>query len=184
MIQCFVLFVLIVCVASEIPLSSSTDDDWYKAKLINNETGIFKTSRLHILRLKPNEDLIDCIWKYARVTNTTSMSIVSAVGSLIQTNIRYANQENSTSLNGYFEIVSLVGNIDYQYQDSTGSGHLHIAVSDGNGTTIGGHLSTGNIVYTTVEITMIEMVNAFFTRVLDSGRDGSGYYELEVFRTP
>ena len=136
---------------------------------------------MHVVRLNPYEDLIQCIWKYARVTGIKAASVVSGVGSLIQTNIRYANQENSTSLRGYFEIVSLTGNIDYQSENSTGSGHLHISVSDNQGVTIGGHLSAGNIVYTTVEITIIEIVNAIFKRVLDDGVDGSGYYELEVF---
>lgn len=157
---------------------------------------MFSSSKLHVLRLRPNEDLLQSLWRYARVMNIKAMSIVSAVGSLITTNIRYADQPDGTSLNGHFEIVSLVGNIDYQdfdvlkrhyseeavNADMNGSGHVHISVSDEKGVTIGGHLLSGNIVYTTVEITLVEMPNGLFTRELDDGAFGSGYYELKVYK--
>lgn len=124
------------------------------------------------------------------------MSIVSAVGSLIKTNIRYADQPDGSSLDGHFEIVSLVGNIDFQDFDTlkrhyseesvnadiNGSGHVHISVSDESGVTVGGHLLSGNIVYTTVELTLVELPNGLFRRELDDGAFGSGYYELKVYK--
>ena len=111
------------------------------------------------------------------------------MGSLKTTNIRYANQNNGQSLTGHFEIVSLVGNIDLQSISSVntntneGSGHVHISVSNETGGIIGGHLLVGNIVYTTVEITLLEIVQAEFDRQLDDVNDGgSGYEELVVLR--
>jgi uncharacterized protein len=160
------------------------DAKWYATKYSSNETRILSTSRIHVLRLGPGEDLLNSLWKYARVTKIRAMSVISVVGSLTDTNIRYANQEDGTQLHGHFEIVSLVGNIDFQNTtapDYNGFGHIHIAFSDSAGVTTGGHLLTGNIVYTTAEITMVEMVDGLFKRVLDDGPSGSGYYELQVF---
>lgn len=161
------------------------DWNWYQKKIKSHETGMFTFPKIHVLRLQPNEDLLESIWSYARVTKMTAASILSGVGSLIQTNIRYANQEESTSLIGHYEIVSLIGNIDYQKihnPDYSGSGHIHISVSNENGETIGGHLMSGNLVYTTVELTMLEIQDAIFDRVIDELEEGgSGYYELKVF---
>lgn len=160
---------------------------WYLNKLKSHETGSFLSSKIHILRLKPNEDLLESLFKYSRIKKIKALSIISAVGSLIQTNIRYANQENTVSLKGYFEIVSLVGNIDYQQVNNPNyspSGHIHISCSNENGQTIGGHLQSGNIVYTTVELTLLEIQDAIFDRALDDiSSGGSGYYELKVYNT-
>ncbi len=55
--------------------------------------------------------------------------------------------------------------------------HLHIAVADSLGKTIGGHLDDGCIVYTTAEI-IIGITDAFtFLRTLD---EQTGYKELEI----
>jgi uncharacterized protein len=45
-----------------------------------------------------------------------------------------ANREYLSFFDGPFEIVSLVGTI------AINGPHIHIALSDGNGTTLGGHL--------------------------------------------
>ena len=94
--------------------AESSDREWYEAKIASHETGIFDRSRVHVLRLMPGEDQLESLWRYARVTNIKAMSVVSIVGSLTTTNIRYANVDYATSLTGHFEIVSLVGNIDCQ----------------------------------------------------------------------
>jgi hypothetical protein len=51
---------------------------------------------------------------------------------------------------GKHEIVSLVGTL------ALDGDHLHIAVSDSTGRTIGGHLMEGSLVYTTAEIAVGE----------------------------
>lgn len=187
MVRGLLLCLLVVLLASSICASrNSADLLWYSKKQASNETGIFTSSRVHVLRLGPGEDLLDSLWRYARVTNIKAASVVSVVGSLTNTNIRYANQEDGSTLSGHFEIVSVVGNIDFQNVDSPnyeGSGHVHMSFSDETGVTIGGHVLSGNIVYTTAEITMLEMTNGLFERVLDDKTGGSGYYELEVFHT-
>ena len=172
--------VCIFCVS----ISDTLDDIWLAKKKASNEVGIFTKSRVHVLRLGPGEDVLNSLWRYARVTNLQAASVVSVVGSLTDTNIRYANQENGTVLHGHFEIVSVVGNIDKQKENEPnyeGNGHVHISISDEQGVTIGGHMLSGNIVYTTAEVTILEAVEGRFERRLDDGPKGSGYLELEIF---
>lgn len=155
---------------------------WLEGKKSANQTGIFVSNNIHILRLVPDEDLLECLFKYAKVLNLKAVSIVSIVGSLRTTNIKYANQKEGTVAKGHFEIVSVVGNIEAQgSMDDESSGHVHLAVSDESGVTVGGHMLPGNIIYTTAEVTMVEMVHGRFERQLDAPPpEGSGYYELQV----
>ena len=60
-------------------------------------------------------------------------------------------------------------------------GHIHIAIGNEQGQVIGGHaMSTGNIIYTTAEITLMSFSSLLFTRKLDI--QGSGYEELKVLQ--
>jgi predicted DNA-binding protein with PD1-like motif len=97
--------------------------------------------------------------------------IVTCVGSLEQYNIRFANQANGDTQKGYFEIVSLTGTFNES------SMHLHLAVSDKTGKTIGGHLLENNFIYTTAEIAIAEVHDVEFDRETDSTY---GYKELVV----
>lgn len=127
------------------------------------------------LRLKPHQDVKQSLLAFAKKNKMKAACIVSAVGSLEKFNLRYANQESGTSKSGHFEIVSLSGTI------SDSSSHLHMSVSDSTGLTIGGHLLEGNLVYTTLEVVMMELNDVEFVRVKDSTY---GYQELEVKPRP
>ena len=122
-------------------------------------------------RLKPHQDLKVEILKFAAANNLKAAAIVSCAGSLEQYNIRFANQPDGTFVKGFFEIVSLSGTF------SDKSSHLHIAVSDSNGVTIGGHLMNNNLVYTTAEIVVVELTDLEFVREPDPTY---GYEELVV----
>lgn len=175
-----VLFGLVMAVV--VSASEESDLEWYRKKQLTQETGRFDATRMHVLRLGPGEDILECLYRYSRVLQIGAASVVSTVGSLNRTNIRYANQADGEQLTGHFEIVSLTGNIDMQSEslEVLGSGHLHIAVATETGGTIGGHLLTGNTVYTTAEITIVELNKAQFYRAADDAPGGSGYYELKV----
>ncbi len=121
-------------------------------------THTFKT---HAFRLKPNQDLKKEIEAFVAKEKIEAGYIITCVGSLTQTNIRYANQANGSVQSGHFEIVSLVGTV------SINGSHLHISISDSTGKTIGGHLLTDNLVYTTAEIVIGESKNLSFTREKD-----------------
>jgi uncharacterized protein len=97
-------------------------------------------------RLKPNEDLKAGIEKIVQDNKIQAGYIITAVGSLTDYNIRFANQAQGSTGKGHFEIVSLVGTL------STEGSHIHISISDSAGKTIGGHLMDKNLIYTTAEI--------------------------------
>lgn len=123
------------------------------------------------IRLKPNDDLRQSLKKFAIQQNITAGFIITAIGSLKQATIRFANQNETTTLNDKFEILSLNGTIA-----NTGV-HLHIAISDKQGNTIGGHLADDCIIYTTAEIVIGTSEEFTFLRTPDSE---TGYLELEI----
>ncbi|MDM9383188.1 DNA-binding protein [Chlorogloeopsis sp. ULAP01] len=127
--------------------------------------------KLVAIRLKPDKDLRKSLKKFALDRNIQAGFIISAIGSLKQAKIRFANQQTSTLLTDKFEILSLNGTI------ATTGVHLHIAIADSQGKTIGGHLDDGCIIYTTAEI-VIGTTDAFtFLRTID---EQTGYQELEI----
>lgn len=127
--------------------------------------------RSHILRFKPGQDVLKELLAYANRHSLDAASVVSSVGSLSQYNLRFANQKVGTMKSGHFEVVSLSGTI------SASGPHLHMAVSNGSGTTIGGHLLDGNIVYTTLELALLEYPGLKFSRIPDAT---TGYKELKI----
>ena len=123
------------------------------------------------LRLKPNQDLKQSLKNFANQENIKAGFILSAIGSLKQAKIRFANQSNSILLIEKFEILSLNGTI------ATSGVHLHIAISDKQGKTIGGHLDNECIIYTTAEIIIGTTEEFIFNRTID---EQTGYKELEI----
>jgi predicted DNA-binding protein with PD1-like motif len=117
--------------------------------------------KIHAFRLKPGDDLRAGIEAFAKQENIQAGWVMSCVGSLTQTNIRFANQPNGSKANGHFEIVSLVGTV------SVNGCHLHLSVSDSLGHTTGGHLLPENLVYTTAEVVLGESRRHVFTREKD-----------------
>lgn len=122
-------------------------------------------------RLKPDQDLKTSIISFTKQNNIQAGFILTAVGSLNQATLRFANQNAPQVLKEKFEIVSLVGTL------STHGIHLHISLSDQNGKTIGGHLLEGCLVYTTAEIVIGTSEDYMFLRSLDGS---TGYQELEI----
>jgi uncharacterized protein len=128
-------------------------------------------TKLYVFRLAPHEDVKKSIIDFAVKNEIKAGCIVSAVGSLEQVNLRFANQEKGTLANGHFEIVSLTGTF------SDISSHLHISVSDETGRTIGGHLLNDNLIFTTLEIVVSDLRDLEFAREKDKTY---GYSELVV----
>lgn len=120
-------------------------------------------NHVYALRLHPNQDLKQEIGAFAKANNIQAGYIITCVGSLKKANLRFANQPGPTTWEENFEIVSLVGTL------GADSGvHLHISISDGMGKTIGGHLMDDNLIYTTAEIIIGEVLDVNFSRRLDS----------------
>ena len=127
--------------------------------------------KAHALRLRPGDDLRQALTAYAQAHHIKAGAMVTCVGSLTVATLRLANQEGPTVYRGHFEIVSLVGTL------STDGSHLHLAISDSTGRTIGGHLLEGCRVYTTAEIVLTELPALEFRRETDPT---FGYQELVV----
>ena len=120
-------------------------------------------NRVYALRLRPGQDLKKEIMAFVKENNIKSGYIITCVGSLKKATLRLANQPNPTTWEDKFEIVSLVGTLS-----SESGAHLHASISDGTGKTIGGHLMDDNLVYTTAEIVIGEVLDLKFSRKVDS----------------
>lgn len=127
----------------------------------NNRHTMQQDTQVYAIRLKPGEDLQKGIQQLVAEKQIKAGWIAAAVGSLTQYSIRFANQPNASKSEGHFEIVSLSGTV------STNGSHLHIAVSDSTGATLGGHLMEGCRIYTTAELVIASSNQYEFTRVKD-----------------
>ena len=130
-----------------------------------------KKCKTHVFRLKPGQDLRKEIEAYVQKEKIVAGWMVTCVGSLTQVHLRLANRTDGVTFNGHFEIVSLVGTV------SINGCHLHLAVSDSQGMTLGGHVLAENLVYTTAEIVIGESRELVFTREKDGT---TGWQELKV----
>jgi uncharacterized protein len=129
------------------------------------------TARFYAFRLKPGDDLLAGIRAVVDSLGLKAVSIVSCVGSLTRASLRFAHTGVFVERTGHFEIVSLVGTLDAKGE------HVHISLSDREGTTIGAHFGPGSSVYTTAEIVIAELNDLSFRREMCSM---SGYEELIV----
>ncbi len=137
------------------------------------EQGESRGMKVFALRLRPGQDLRTEIEKFTRERRIKAGFIITSVGSLEKVTLRLADQKNTSSFEGKFEIVSLVGTLS---QDGV---HLHVSLSDSAGRTIGGHLVEGCQIYTTAEIVIGEANGIVFGREADKL---TGYKELTIRR--
>lgn len=140
---------------------------WFPAIIVLLSTACSLTKKtssnmtVYAIRLSPGQDLKRELESFVRKQNVQAGFILTCVGSLRQTVIRPANQPDALSRVEKFEIVSLVGTL------SINGSHLHIALSNSLGNTVGGHLMEGNLIYTTAEIVIGEAEHLTFTRETD-----------------
>lgn len=128
---------------------------------------------MHPLRLKPGQDVKLEIQRYVDEHGIEAGFVASCAGSLTEYALRFANRTDATTGSGHFEIVSLSGTV------SRHGSHLHLAVANETGRTIGGHLMDHNLVYTTAEIVLVESRDHVFTRAEDGT---TPWKELQVRR--
>lgn len=121
-------------------------------------------------RLTEGKDLKNEIESYV-INNKISGVVLSAVGSFSKLRIRLAGAKKILEKEGDFEIVSITGTLS---EDGV---HIHISVSDEQGTTIGGHLKDGCIINTTAEIVLNIFDDVHFKREFDKE---TGYEELLI----
>jgi predicted DNA-binding protein with PD1-like motif len=124
------------------------------------------------LRLRPGDDLRAKL-EAALPQAAGAGFVLSAVGSLSPGLIRFAGAADATRVEGPLEVLSLSGTI------AKNGCHLHIAVADARGTVVGGHVSAGCIVHTTLEIVIGATDEFAFAREHDAA---TGYPELTITR--
>lgn len=147
--------------------------DWTGQLASRHEAISTEKTRIHVLRLRPGDDLLGAIRAYVQAKHIQAAVVLSGVGSLTQASIRYANQPDANVRSGHFEIVSITGTVE------EGGEHVHLSISTEQGETIGGHLESGCRIYTTAEVTLEELEGVRFGRELD--KEGSGWEELKIY---
>ncbi|KAJ7357434.1 hypothetical protein OS493_024947 [Desmophyllum pertusum] len=133
------------------------------------------TLSCYALRLKPGQEIRECLLNYAKAKNLEAPFVLSCVGSVTQATLRLANASRDTpneiiEVEGRHEIVSLVGTL-------ADEGHLHASLSDKDGHVVGGHVMGNMKVFTTAEVVIGNCDMLSFTREID---DETGFDELVV----
>lgn len=128
---------------------------------------------MHLFRLTRGMDLKNEIIKYCQGNDIKAGIIGSCVGCCYSISFRLAGGKKFYHNDGDYEIVSMTGTIS---EDGV---HIHVAFADGEGKTVGGHLTDGCLVGTTAEIAIIEIENYRMRRLLD---EETGYKELVLER--
>ena len=123
------------------------------------------------LRLRPGADLKAELLALATHERIRAGWMLTCVGSLSGVRLRLAGGTKHATWQGPFEIVALTGTL------SQDGGHLHLAVADQQGRTIGGHLPEGCTVHTTAEVVVAADDRLLFAREHDPA---TGYDELVV----
>ncbi|WP_413613360.1 PPC domain-containing DNA-binding protein [Bdellovibrio sp. HCB-110] len=125
----------------------------------------------HCFRLRPGQDLKKELLYYCQLHHLHAACVLSSVGSLTKAHIRLSGGKDVVEFQGPFEIISLNGTL------GTEGIHLHISVSNFEGSVIGGHLMDGCEIFTTAEIVLLENQDLVFGREEDGH---TGYKELIV----
>ena len=123
------------------------------------------------IRLRPGADLKRELVALAARERVQASLVLTCVGSLSQARLRLAGGTEHATWQGPFEIVALTGTL------SQDGGHLHLAVADQQGRSLGGHLAEGCAVRTTAEVVLGADDRLVFAREHDSA---TGYEELVV----
>ena len=127
--------------------------------------------RVHAFRLTPGADLREALQRFAVAQGLRAGFVLSCVGSLSRARLRMPGAEAYLEFDDAMEIVSLGGTL------SPDGPHLHISLSRRDGVCVGGHLVSGCLVNTTVELVVGEALALAFARSPDPA---TGYAELDV----
>ncbi|HEX7368571.1 MAG TPA: PPC domain-containing DNA-binding protein [Candidatus Saccharimonadales bacterium] len=133
--------------------------------------------RMIATRLREGQDLKQSIERLVAAMHVSAAAVMSGVGSLHGAVLRMAGAEagkqDIRTLDGPFEIVSLVGNL------GLGRTHVHMAVSDKNGKVVGGHVKEGCIVHTTVELVLAVEDSLTFSEAPDPQTGFASWISVE-----
>lgn len=107
--------------------------------------------KCHCVRLRRGDDLMLSIKELCREKHIAAGVVLSAVGCISKGRVRDASGVIIREITDHCEIVSLNGTV------GEARCHLHIALSNEDLSTIGGHLCPGCIINTTCELVIAEL---------------------------
>ncbi len=114
--------------------------------------------RLHVFRIKPNEDLFKSIVKYCEEHKIKSAIVLGIIGSLKKARLGFLKKLPGKYIekefNGPLEIVSGQGSVAICEQEVIT--HIHICVGNEK-KAVAGHLLPGSIVFSTAEVAIAEL---------------------------
>ena len=125
----------------------------------------------YFLKLSPGEDVRQTLFSFCKFNSIAAGSILSSVGSLKKVKLRKANSDSFYDVESPHEILTLSGLV------SIDGVHVHVSVADKEARVFGGHLSEGNIVFTTVELVIASFPSIQFAREFDPA---TGFKELSI----
>lgn len=138
-----------------------------------------RMGRVVVMRLGPREDILPAILEIAAEYDIRHAIIIGGAASLTQAHLRnvrrYPDEFPITDevrvfseLEGPLELLSLSGNIS-QTQDGQSYIHCHAAISVGkpDALAFGGHLLPDTLVYSTAELSMVEVLACEIRRTHD-----------------
>ncbi len=128
---------------------------------------------IHALRLLPGTDLRKALSALPDELGIPAGFILAAVGSLSRASLRLGGAETIWEIEADIELLTLSGTL------SPDGAHLHMAVADGAGSVVGGHVMEGCVVRTTVEIVVGIAPDWSFRRIADPA---TGFLELQAGR--
>lgn len=126
----------------------------------------------YAVRLERGADLKLSIEMICRENGFDTAVVLSGVGCVYHAKFRRAKATAFFEKEEDYEIVSLNGTV------SKGKAHIHIALADDSGATIGGHLMEGCLINTTCELVLGILEEYSSERLFD---EKTGYDEI-VFR--
>ncbi len=127
--------------------------------------------RQYSKRLLPGQDVRAEIERFAKERDVKAACVISLVGNLSRVVLRMADGKTVKEWVGSYEIVSATGTIAPE------ESHIHIAVSDSEGTVIGGHLKVGSMVGVTCELVILAFDDVEYAREFEAS---TGYDMLVV----
>ena len=125
----------------------------------------------HVFRLHRGDDLRKSLEAYALEHAIGASVILSCVGCVSEAYLRDASGKTVRHIPEHCEIVSATGTIGSERL------HVHIALSNEQMSTFGGHLTYGCIINTTAEIVLLELDSCHFGSEFDPK---TGYEELKI----
>ena len=124
--------------------------------------------RIIVVKLEPNDDLLDSLLKLVKDYEIES-GFINAIGALKQFTLGYYNLDSNEyemkTFNENVELVSCIGSISYKNGEPII--HLHISVGRSDYSVIGGHLGKPSKVSITAEVSIYE-IDQKINRAIDS----------------